>query len=204
MLMTKLLLLLVCVLNFSAYGQVTGEVTQKVYRDDKYSFSLHYPSDWKPVEASSANARFKIASDNGIGVADFSIIVLTPPEIKKMTPAEFAEGMAKNPELVKTIIQTGLPGSKLLASGKTYLSNREAFFIKYSGTLRSIDDETDLTIYQIITVCEGKSITLTCRGIGDLFDTLYFDTCKEIASGFVLLPTKIDLPPKTIVTNKRQ
>lgn len=200
--MKKLLLLLICLSNISAFGQVAGEITQKIYRDDKYSFSLHYPSDWKPVEASSTNTRIKIASDNGLGVADFSVIVLTPPELKNMTPAEFADGVAKRPDLIKAVIETGLPGSKLLSSGKTYLSSREAFFIKSTGTLRTLDDETDLTIYQIITVFEGKSITLTCRSLKELFDILYFDTCKEIASSFVLLPTKIVIPQKKKVSRK--
>jgi hypothetical protein len=196
--MNKLLLLYICLLSFPTLGQVDAERSQKVYRDDKYSFALHYPSDWKPVEASGVNVRFKIASDNGLGVADFSVIVLTPPELKNMTPAEFADGIAKNPELIKAMIQTGLPGSKLLSSGKTYLSSREAFFVKYTGIMRTIDDETDLTIYQIITVFEGKSITLTCRSLNEVFDILYFDTCKEIASGFVLMPTRIVIPPRKV------
>ena len=122
---TGLLLLFICLLTFTAFGQPT----EKIYRDDKYSFAVRYPSDWKPVEASGVSTRFKIASDEGIGLADFSIVVLTPSELKDMTSAEFANGIAGRPEIIKAMIETGLPGAKLLSSGKTYLSNREAFFI---------------------------------------------------------------------------
>lgn len=112
-----------------------------------------------------------------------------------MTSAEFAKGLSTRPDIVKAMVETGLPGGKILASGQTYLSTREAFFVKYTGTLRTLDDSNDITIYQIITVFEDKSITLTCRALKPAFEA-YFDTCKEIASGFVLLPTKIVLPVK--------
>jgi len=121
-----------------------------------------------------------------------------------MTSAEFANGIAERPDIIKAMINTGLPGAKLLSSGKTYLSNREAFFVKYTGTLKTLDDKTDITVYQIITVFEGKSITLTCRGLESVFETLYLETCKEIASDFVLTPTKIVLPPKKKVVKNRK
>lgn len=203
-LMTKLFPLFICLFTFTAFGQVTEKITEKIYRDDKYSFAVRYPSDWKPVEASGVSTRFKIASDNGIGVADFSIVVLTPSELKNMTSAEFANGIAERPDIIKAMTNTGLPGAKLLSSGKTYLSNREAFFVKYTGTLKTLDDKTDITVYQIITVFEGKSITLTCRGFEPVFEILYLETCKEIASSFVLIPTKIILPPKKNVVKKRK
>ncbi len=56
---------------------------------------------------------------------------------------------------------------------------------------------------QVITFFEGKSITLTCGSLKSVFDILYFKTCKEIASGFVLMPTKV-VPPKNKVTKKRK
>jgi hypothetical protein len=202
--MKKLLPLFICLFTFTNFGQVDEKITEKIYRDDKYSFAVRYPSDWKPVESSSVNTRFRIASDGGIGLADFNIVVITPKELQGMTSAEFANDIAKRPDIIKAMVETGLPGAKLLSSGKTYLSNREAFFVKYTGTMRSLDDETDLTVYQIITVFEGKSITLTCRSLKEVFDILYFDTCKEIASSFVLLPTKVVVPPKNKVTKKRK
>lgn len=199
--MKKLILFHVCLLGPLVFGQGTAEITQKVYRDDKYSFSLHYPSDWKPVAASGINTRIKLASDYGLGIADFSVIVLTPPELTNMTPAEFANGLVKRPGLARAAVQTGLPGATLLSSGKTYLSNREAFFMKSTGTMRTVDDETDITVYQIATVFEGKSFTLTCRVLKESFEE-YFDACKQLASGFVLIPTKIVVPPKRKPTTK--
>jgi len=60
--MTKLFPLFICLFTFTAFGQVTEKITEKIYRDDKYSFAVRYPSDWKPVEASGVSTRFKIAS----------------------------------------------------------------------------------------------------------------------------------------------
>jgi hypothetical protein len=185
------LILLVLVCSISTIAQTQN----KMFRDTKYSYSLMYPSDWVPAESSSINTRFKIASDSVLGFADFSVIVTTPPEIKGMTSAEFANGIAKRPDIVKAMVNTGLPGATILSSGKTYLSNREAFFVKFTGNLRQLDESLDMTMFQIITVFEDKSITLTCRALTPVFDT-YFDTCKEMASSFVLLPTKIHFPTK--------
>lgn len=193
-------LLLIFILCFTAFGQIT----EKIYRDEKYSFSVRYPSDWVIVPAVGVHSRFKIASDEGLGLATFSIVIISPPELKNMTSAEFANGLAKSPHIINATIETGLPGAKLISKGKTFLSNREAFFVKYAGTYRSLDNSQDITVYQIITVFQGKSITLSCGGQTALFERLYQETCKEIASSFVLMPTKIILPPKNKSTIKRR
>ncbi len=182
----------------------TAQIKNKIYRDEKYPFSVRYPSDWVPVEALVASSRFKISSNEGAGLATFTVTVRTPPELKNVTAAEFANEAIKRPDLINGVVQTALPGAKIISSGKTYLSNQEAIFIKYKGTYRTLDEKNDYTIYQIITVFEGISFTLSCGGVSATFDLLYMDTCKEIASNFAFIPTKIVLPSKSKTVRKQR
>lgn len=187
-----LLTLFVFALSVSTFGQLKdGSDNLSVYRDEKFPFSVFYPKDWAQTEPSHPQTRFKITSEMGIGLSDFSVIVTSPKENSDLSSSDFANGLAKRPEIVVALIKMSLPDAKLIASGKTYLSNKEAFFIKSSGTFRNFDESFDLIIYQILLAYEGNSYTLTFRALKEEFDE-YFPAFKRMASTFVVRPIKIE------------
>ena len=193
-----LLTLFVFALSVSAFGQLKdGSDNLSVYRDEKFPFSVFYPKDWAQTEPSHSQTRFKATSELGIGLSDFSVVVTSPKEISNLSPSDFANGLVKRPEIVTTMLKMGLPDAKLIASGKTYLSNKEAFFIKSSGTFRNLDQSFDLIIYQIVLVFEGNSYSLTFRALKEDFDE-YFPVFKVIASTFVVRPKITEQPVKKV------
>ena len=193
-----LLTLFVFALSVSAFGQLKdGSDNFSVYRDEKFPFSVFYPKDWAQTEPSHPQTRFKITSEMGIGLSDFSVVVTSPKEISNLSSSDFANGLVKKPEIVTALLKAGLPDAKLISSGKTYLSNKEAFYIKSSGTFRNFDESFDLILYQIVLVYEGNSYSLTCRALKEDFDE-YFPIFKLIASTFVVRLTKIEPPAKKV------
>lgn len=193
-----LLTLFVFALSVSAFGQLKdGSDNLSVYRDEKFPFSVFYPKDWAQTEPSHSQTRFKATSELGIGLSDFSVVVTSPKEISNLSPSDFANGLVKRPEIVTAMLKMGLPDAKLIASGKTYLSNKEAFFIKSSGTFRNLDESFDLIIYQIVLVFEGNSYSLTFRALKEDFDE-YFPVFKVIASTFVVRPKITEQPVKKV------
>jgi hypothetical protein len=197
-----LLTLFIFALSVSTFGQLKdGSDNLSVYRDEKFPFSVFYPKDWAQTEPSHPQTRFKVTSEMGIGLSDFSVVITSPKEISNLSSSDFANGLVKRPEIVTAMLKMGLPDAKLIASGKTYLSNKEAFFIKSSGTFRNFDESFDLILYQIILVYEGNSYSLTFRALKEEFDE-YFPTFKVIASTFVVRPKKIELPVKKVTPSK--
>ena len=131
---TILLALFIFALCVSTFGQLKdGSDGSSAYRDEKFPFSLIYPKDWAQTQPSHAQTRFKITSELGLGLSDFSVVVTSPKEISNLSSSDFANGLVKKPEIVTALLKAGLPDAKLISSGKTYLSNKEAFYIKSSG-----------------------------------------------------------------------
>ncbi len=195
---TILLAIFIFALSVSTFGQLKdGSDGTSIYQDEKFPFSVISPKDWAQTQPSHPQTRFKITSEMGIGLSDFSVVVTSPKEISNLSPSDFANGLVKRPEIVTAMIKMGLPDAKLIASGKTYLSNKEAFFIKSSGTFRNFDESFDLILYQIVLVFEGNSYSLTFRALKDEFDE-YFPTFKLIASSFVVRPKITEQPVKKV------
>lgn len=192
---SMILILTFCVLGFA---QQNIDSNYNVYKDDKYPFSLFYPKDWTQLQPSHAQTRFKIAKEDGLYYTDFNINAVYVEESKDVSAGEAVKFLGDNPKIVDSLIRQGNPTSKLISSGKTYLSNREAFFIKSEATFRTFDQAKELTIYQIITRYQGITYTLTFRALKKEFDDNFL-TFKLIASSFVIRPTP---PPKVKSTNK--
>ncbi len=199
---TILLTLFIFALSVGTFGQLKdGSDGSSAYQDEKFPFSLIYPKDWAQTRRSHPQTRFKITSELGLGSSDFSVVVTSAKEISNLSSSDFANGLVKRPDIVTAMIKMGLPDAKLIASGKTHLSNKEAFFIRSSGTFRNFDESFDLILYQIILVFEGNSYTLTFRASKNEFNE-YFPTFKEIASSFVVRPKIAEQPVKKVLVNK--
>ncbi len=195
----KVLVSIVLMLISSVIGFAQQKIDSDyaVYRDEKFPFSLFYPKDWTQLEPSHSQTRFKVTKEDGLYLTDFNINVVYVEANKSMSSASFVSGLGSRPELINTLIKQGNPTAKLISSGKTYLSNREAFFIKSQATYRVLDDKYEMTVYQVMTVHEGNSYTLTFRAQTKEFDE-NFPIFKFIASSFVIRPTKITVPKENI------
>lgn len=185
-----LLGLLLCGISLA---QQPAESDYTVYRDGKYPFSLFYPKDWTQLQATHALTRFKAAKEDGIYMTDFNINVNYVEATKNVTPESYVKGFIDNPQLIDAMVKQANPTAKVVSRGRTYVSNREAYFSKSEGTYRVLDEAYKITVYQIMTISEGNIYTLTFRSLTDEFEE-NFPIFKFIAASFVIRPTKISVP----------
>ncbi|MFN0280168.1 MAG: hypothetical protein ACKVRN_16445 [Pyrinomonadaceae bacterium] len=164
-----------------------------VYRDAKFPFTLFYPKDWTQLQPTHAATRFKIAKEDGIYFTDFNINAIYVEATRNVTPERYVRGFIDDPQLIDAMIKQGLPTGRVLSRGKTYVNNRDAYYVKSRGTYRSFEEEHDMTIYQILTILDGNIYTLTFRAPTEEFDE-NFPIFKFIASSFVIRPTMITVP----------
>jgi len=171
-----------------------------VYRDEKYPFTLFYPKDWTQLQPTHAATRFKITKEDGLYFTDFNINAVYVESTKNMTPEKYVQGFIDEPQLIDAMVKQGNPTAKIVARGRTYVNNRDAYFSKSDAIYRTLDDSVRLTVYQIMTIFEGNIYTLTFRSPTDEFDE-NFPIFKFIASSFVIRPTKITIPKSTSSSN---
>ncbi len=190
-------IVLMLILSATGFAQQKIESDYAVYRDDKFLFSLFYPKDWTQLESSFAETRFKVTKEDGLYLTDFNINVIYVEASKNMPSKSFVEGLIARPNIIEARVKQGNPTAKIISSGKTYISNREALFIKSQATYRVLDEEYEMTLYQIITTYEGNIYTLTFRALTEEFDE-NFPIFKFIASSFVIRPTEITVPKENI------
>lgn len=187
----------------SVFAQQPVPSDYAVYRDEKYPFILFYPKDWTQLQPTHAATRFKIAKEDGLYFTDFNINAIYVESTKNMTPEGYVKGFINNPQLIDAMVKQANPTAKVVARGRTYVNNREAYFSKSEGTYRTFDDTQRITVYQIMTIFEGNIYTLTFRSPTDEFDD-NFPIFKFIASSFVARPTKITVPktPQKVTKTK--
>lgn len=182
-----LLSLLVAV---SSLAQQPTPSDYSVYRDEKYPFSLFYPKDWTQLQPTHAATRFKVTKEDGVYFTDFNINATYVESIRNVTPEKYAQGFVDDPQLIDAMVKQANPTARVIARGKTFVNNRDAYFTRSEGTYRTIDNSVRLTVYQIMTVFEGNIYTLTFRAPTDEFDE-NFPIFKFIASSFVIRPTTL-------------
>ncbi|MBX3291156.1 MAG: hypothetical protein KF855_17755 [Acidobacteria bacterium] len=174
---------------------VTGLFAQSpkptAYRDEKFPFSITYDAnEWEVIPSSYADGRFRIASKPLMGLTEFNIHVKPPP--MPLTDTEFIDLFNKGKEdFLKAFINANIPGTKVLDSGITYIASRKAVYIKHSYVMRNLDDEIELTTYQVQFVYDGYLYLVNYRSPSELFDYLFSDY-RDLTSAFVLRP----IPPK--------
>lgn len=201
----KLIISVVLMLTLTSvvFAQQKMDSDYSVYRDDKFPFSLFYPKDWTQLEPTHAQTRFKVAKEDGIYFTDFNINARYVETTKSVTPKSYVEGFIANPALIDAMVKTGNPTARVTSQGKTYVSNREAYFVKSQGMYRILDEEFEITAYQILAIYEGNLYTLTFRSLTKEFDE-NFPIFKVIASSFVIRPTKITIPKVVVPSKKRK
>lgn len=180
---------LVCLAVVCVASQTKSEPNKPTtYLDEKFPFSVMYPKGWVQSLDSQPLTRLAVSSNEPAGgMADFSVIVTTPKEVLGKSSKEFADSIAKRPNVMKGIIKLAFPDGELIESGYTYLSNYDAVYMKSNVTFRNLDDSYELTIYQIAMAFQGHQYTLTFRASRNEFES-FFPVFKTIASSFIVRP----------------
>lgn len=169
----------------------------KIYRDTQYPFTLLYPKDWTVLEPTHAITRLKVTKEDGLYLTDFNVNAKYHVALQDMTPEKYAKDFIDDPGLIDAMVRQGNATAQMVASGKTSLNNRDAFFVKSEATYRVADRSHKITVYQIMTIFEGNAFTLTFRAPTSEFDANW-PIFKYIASSFVVRSTKLSSAAKPI------
>lgn len=156
------------------------------YRDDTYKFVFQYPKTWSAVPSTHKGTKIKIVNENGSGDADCGVNVQYDASLKGVTPKE-AIAIISNPQILQKAMRTGLPDATITKSGRTYLSNQEAFYTITKFTFRSFDVEVPMKMFQIQTAKIDYVYTFFCRTSSDRFDEM-LPIFQLIPAGFVINP----------------
>ena len=169
---------------FSVFSQPVNPGDLAVYRDSVYPFSISYPKSWDRIEPAFPETRIKAIGE----YSDFSVTVLQLKEAAGMSTQEFADSLVKSPELLKAIISKDIPNATVVSSGKTFLNNKPAVFIKGQGVNRTLDLTTKVTIYQVLLLADGDAYLLSFRTPSQDFDRV-FNEFRLVATTFLIRPS---------------
>lgn len=156
------------------------------YRDDTYKFVFQYPKTWSAVPPTHKGTKIKIVNEYGSGDADCGVNVQYDASLKNVMPKEFIATIS-NPQNLQKARRTVIPDATIIKSGKTYLSNQEAFYTVTKFTFRSFEVEVPMKMLQIQTAKNGYVYTFSCRTSSDRFDEISH-IFQLISAGFVIKP----------------
>jgi len=192
-------LIMFCFASHSFAHQPTQQSNLIIYRDQQFPFTVYYPKTWIRVDPTNPTTRFKAeSSDNGDVVADFNVVVSYNQKLESMSPSEFVESSSKNSQSLMQAMRRVFPDARLINEGKTYISNRQAYYRLTEATYRYLDTEMPMSILQINALFEGNTYTLTFRCPPERYEE-FLPTFETIAATFTIRPTE-----KTIHQNRNQ
>lgn len=154
-----------------------------VYRDDMNKFIFQYPKTWSPVSTTHKGTKIKVVNENGFGDCDCGVNVKYDESFKNIPPTEFVASMSK--EDVEAVLRLTISDATVIESGKTYLSNQEAFYTITKFTFRSFGIEVPTKMLQIQTLKNGYIYTVACRTSQERYDEM-FPFFQAIIAGFLI------------------
>lgn len=168
-----------------------------LYRSQKHSFKFEYPREW--VHNLSQSQNVVIAIKNERKGTTCNIKVITHPELQSYSEKYFSQfDMA---EVAKKTIEK-IPGAIIEESGKTFIQNRLAHYIKYRNDYRHKDfvSTIDSIAYQLHS--PKKLYTITCSGasasyISDL------PVIDKIVQSFIIESEHISAQDKNLDVTKK-
>jgi len=186
--LTLVLTLLVCI---QVFGQ-QAETKYTVFQDEQFPYSIKYPDSWIKIAPSDPQVRFRILNNLGHGTAQIGITVAYRKQNEQFAPGEYVSGIIERPQLIQAIISQSMGDAKILSSGKTFLSNQEAFFVRSEGVIKSLDQVSEIEQYQVIMLLEGNQYILHFADTKANFDK-DFPEFESIVSTFSVRPVKTGL-----------
>lgn len=153
----------------------------KVYEDKRHKFAFWYPKNWQSAPTSDTRTRINIISDNGLGEDDCNVTVVESKIFKNQK--KYVKGMVANTDKVERFLKKQNPSYRLVKSGQSYLSNRQAFYTVATMIFRSFGVEIPIKVIQVSTVNQGMQYTITCRTSPENFESM-LPLFKVIMVGF--------------------
>jgi len=157
-----------------------------VFRDNETRFSFHYPKTWKPVAATYKDTRFKMVSRKGKGAEDCGVNVKYENKLIEISPSYFSKNVA--PQASKALldqIRLKAPDARIIESGPTFISNREAYYYVIVNSFKTIDYEAKIANYSVQTIKNGYIYTISCRCNRETLNEM-LPEFKKIMTGFIL------------------
>ena len=154
-----------------------------VYQDDMNKFIFQYPKTWSSVSTTHKGTKIKVVNENGFGDCDCGVNVKYDESFKNIPPTEFIASMSK--EATEAVLRSINSDATVIESGKTYLSNQEAFYTITKYTFRSFGIEVPMKMLQIQTLKNGYIYTVACRTSQERYDEM-FPFFQAIIAGFLI------------------
>lgn len=138
------------------------EIIDNLYRNTKYKFRIKFPEKWEIQKGDGPNILIKATNANGsninIYVKDSGIPIGDIDAL--FTLEEWAES-----------VQQEFPDAKLLMKKEISLSNRKAYYIKYSITYKALDKEANSTMYNVALTHKNYFYAITASAKTRLFES---------------------------------
>lgn len=150
---------------------------ETVYRDSAHQFRITFPDGWESKAGSAISTVIKAvdADENNINIS------LSPPFPSQVFPGDLSESMSVELFLG---IQEKLSNATLHKSKMTYLDNRKAIYMLFSGTRRVLDEKTRIKMMMVSTIHNNRVFTVSCGGGIDAFPAIE-DICEKSISTLV-------------------
>jgi hypothetical protein len=142
----------------AAFAQKEHPTKDTTFKDEKNRFSITYPPDWQAVPPDKG---FQLKLEKGFGLHGHHtsniVVGVIYMELDKDTPREelIEKYLAKNLDKIEASYKQIHPPSKIVASGRTRLAGRDAFFIQVDDAAPKIDAADAKTISRTIFTWES-------------------------------------------------
>lgn len=154
-----------CVIPWATSLAQPQDSSVRSYRDAANGFGISYPGSWQMHRPKTALVVFKVGdieSGQGCTVSAHSALELKNVEssraAKMMTPKLMAD----------QLVSAGFTNVRVLESGLTKISNRDAFYVVVDSTLTSMGMSFPSRAIMVITNKSSKVFTLSCSSdVGD-------------------------------------
>ena len=154
-LLTTLALILLAATG--AFAQKDPPTKDVIFKDAANRFSITYPPDWQAVPPDKG---FQLKLEKGFGpqgrhVSNI-VVGVTYLESDKNTPLEtLIEGLAKDLDKIEAAYKQTDVAAKIVASGRTRIAGRDAFYIQVDNAAPKIDAADAKTISRTIFTWES-------------------------------------------------
>lgn len=187
----QLAVIFILIFCCAVFGQQATSVAT-IYQDEQFPFSIRYPNSWTKITPSAPQVRLRILNNFRRGTAQIGVTVSYRKQNESFAPGEYVKGIIVRPALIEAIISQSMTDAEIITSGKTFLSDQEAFFVKSKGNIKSLDQVRAIVQYQVVMLLEGNQYILHFSDTAANFDR-DFPAFEAIAATFSVRPVKAGL-----------
>lgn len=186
--MKLIILITIAMVSFIASFSAEASTPKKMttYRNNEYKFVFQYPNGWGQSPATHAGTKIKIEHNNGQDGEDCMVNVQNAKTAQdRLPPKQFVNTISQHS--YEQAMRKSLPDAKVITSGKSSISNQDAFYATLKFTYRSMGLEIPMKMMQVITTKNNNVYIIGCRAPSDTFDK-NISTYKLVLSGFTFMP----------------